>query len=92
MKSLLWIDLFGNVITGRIAPEIFNTRALESLYLAGNRISGSIPSQIMNAQNLVDLWLDDNYLTGSLPTEIGSLAKLSKSSSMNLLRYILRKR
>jgi len=63
---------------GVLAPEIWNLKSLERLYITENGVEGTIPPQIGNLTNLVELGLWQNKLSGTIPIEIGNLTNLIK--------------
>ena len=52
---------------GSIPEVMFESDALEIVYLSNNTLTGTIPGNIVNATKLRDLWLDGNLLTGTIP-------------------------
>lgn len=62
-KSLRYINLSGNKITGQIPINLKNLNNLEYLDLSNNLLSGKIGSEINSLTNLVTLWLAYNQFT-----------------------------
>ena len=67
LKSLQYMRLSGNRLTGSISPLISNMTNLGSAQLSGNRFNGTIPSSFLKLNNLYELTLDNNYFTGKIP-------------------------
>eukprot|EP00232_Nephroselmis_pyriformis_P029635 CAMPEP_0182857940 /NCGR_PEP_ID=MMETSP0034_2-20130328/3352_1 /TAXON_ID=156128 /ORGANISM="Nephroselmis pyriformis, Strain CCMP717" /LENGTH=672 /DNA_ID=CAMNT_0024989257 /DNA_START=88 /DNA_END=2103 /DNA_ORIENTATION=+ len=68
--------LYGNDLSGTIAPAIGNLISLEWLELFYNDLSGTIPPAIGNLTSLVYLGLEGNDLSGTIPPAIGNLTSL----------------
>jgi Leucine-rich repeat (LRR) protein len=77
-RSLIYIDLGNNRISGIIPVEIFYLKNLQSLDMNKNLLSGVIPSVIGNLYDLVILTLSGNTLSGQIPSAIGNLTYLNK--------------
>ncbi|XP_017628122.1 LRR receptor-like serine/threonine-protein kinase RPK2 [Gossypium arboreum] len=75
-KSLKFLDVSGNQITGSIPPSIGDLVSLVSLNLSWNLLRGWIPSNFGRIKNLRYLSLSDNNLTGSIPSTFGRLQSL----------------
>nr|CAD1843947.1 unnamed protein product [Ananas comosus var. bracteatus] len=77
LRSLLWLALHRNYLTGSIPSSLGNLTRLHLLYAYQNNISGSIPREIGMLKNLAELTLSDNEVTGPLPSSIGNLSALT---------------
>ncbi|KAL3689569.1 hypothetical protein R1sor_015878 [Riccia sorocarpa] len=65
-------------LTGTLASELGNLKALKFLDVMWNQIGGSIPDSFGNLTNLYLLLLNGNQLTGSLPDSLGYLTNLNR--------------
>ncbi|CAN0900253.1 Probable inactive receptor kinase At2g26730 [Linum grandiflorum] len=72
-KSLAFLKLPNNTISGQIPEEIGLCTSLLILDLSGNRFSGSIPENLGECTNLTILDLSNNRLSGSIPDSIPRL-------------------
>ena len=63
-------------LTGFLAPEIGELRALEELVLNDNEIIGLIPDEVQNLDELAILRLEGNNLEGQIPQSFGRLTSL----------------
>ncbi len=70
------LNLYANLLSGSIPPEIGNLAALTSLILPNNKLSGSIPPQIGQMAQLSVIYIANNQLSGPIPAEMGNLANL----------------
>lgn len=77
-KTLEWLLLWGNQITGSIHDDIKNLESLTQLELNNNLLSGSIPESIGSLESLQILDLSHNRLSGNLPSSIGDLKLLNQ--------------
>ncbi|CAN0900259.1 LRR receptor-like serine/threonine-protein kinase RGI2 [Linum grandiflorum] len=75
-KSLAFLKLPNNTISGQIPEEIGLCTSLLILDLSGNRFSGSIPENLGECTNLTILDLSNNRLSGSIPDSIPRLTSL----------------
>ncbi|GJS90846.1 leucine-rich repeat-containing protein [Tanacetum coccineum] len=75
LEGLRWMNLLGNLLTGRIPENIDKMTLLESLDLSVNQLDGSIPLSISRLSLLSSLNLSYNKLTGQIPmsTQLQSL-------------------
>ncbi|KAK1437405.1 hypothetical protein QVD17_03196 [Tagetes erecta] len=78
-KSLSFIDLNGNHLSGNIPESISFCENLETLRLAENSLSGEIPVKLGNLMKLKFLNLSYNDLSGSIPS--GTMFKSMDISS-----------
>ncbi|MBK9982766.1 MAG: T9SS type A sorting domain-containing protein [Saprospiraceae bacterium] len=78
MKTLKWLQLQGNNLTGEIPNEIGNLKELNRLELNVNQLSGEIPKEIGNLTNLTWLRLSQNRLQGRIPIELSNVNNLSR--------------
>ena len=82
-KSLMYLDLSDNKLSGPILENIFQVSSfpvLSILYLSNNKFSGTIPSWNVAESNLKDIWLERNQLTGAIPgISSDNLPEISKS-------------
>ena len=77
-RSLEFLNLGANRLSGEINPGWSMPSDLEVLYLYNNKLSGEIPSQLGDLENLAALGLDGNRLSGEIPPELGKLSNLDK--------------
>ena len=77
-KSVWWISLDENSLSGSIPTELGNLSNLTYLSLDRNSLSGRIPTELGNLSNLTDLYLSLNSLSDSIPTELGNLSNLTR--------------
>ncbi|CAN0900258.1 Probable LRR receptor-like serine/threonine-protein kinase At1g12460 [Linum grandiflorum] len=70
-KSLAFLKLPNNTISGQIPEEIGLCTSLLILDLSGNRFSGSIPENLGECTSLTFLKLPNNTISGKIPKEIG---------------------
>ncbi|XP_004962622.1 probable LRR receptor-like serine/threonine-protein kinase At3g47570 isoform X1 [Setaria italica] len=77
-RSLEYLVLGSNHITGTIPTGIGNLVSLSMLYLDDNKITGPIPASIGNLHNLYTLDLSKNRFYGKIPTSFGNLGQLSE--------------
>ncbi|CAA2995894.1 probable LRR receptor-like serine threonine-kinase At3g47570 [Olea europaea subsp. europaea] len=76
MSNLIWLDMGGNVFTGKIPDALSQLRKLQVLFLDGNNLHGPMPDNLCNLVNLYRLGLDNNQLSQQLPTCLGNLTSL----------------
>ena len=77
-RSLEFLNLGANRLSGEINPGWSMPSDLEVLYLYNNKLSGEIPSHLGDLENLAALGLDGNRLSGEIPPELGKLSNLDK--------------
>ncbi|MBA0712304.1 hypothetical protein Golax_011414 [Gossypium laxum] len=77
-KSLKFLDVSMNQITGLIPPSMADLDSLVSLNLSWNLLQGQIPSSFGQMKDLRFLSLAGNNLTGSIPSTFGLLRSLEK--------------
>ena len=77
-RSLEFLNLGANRLSGEINRGWSMPSELEVLYLYNNKLSGEIPSQLGDLENLAALGLDGNRLSGEIPPELGKLSNLDK--------------
>ncbi len=77
-RSLEFLNLGANRLSGEINRGWSMPSELEVLYLYNNKLSGEIPSQLGDLENLSALGLDGNRLSGEIPPELGKLSNLDK--------------
>ncbi|KAF5742057.1 leucine-rich repeat receptor-like protein kinase TDR [Tripterygium wilfordii] len=78
-KSLAFIEVHTNNLSGTIPTTVSNCQSLENMDLANNKITGHIPDELASLPELGVLDLSCNNLSGQIP------AKLGDSSSLLLL-------
>ncbi|CAN0900251.1 Protein STRUBBELIG-RECEPTOR FAMILY 5 [Linum grandiflorum] len=76
-KSLAFLKLPNNTISGQIPEEIGLCTSLLILDLSGNRFSGSIPENLGECTNLTILDLSNNRLSGSISENLGECTNLT---------------
>ena len=77
-RSLEFLNLGANRLSGEINPGWSMPSDLEVLYLYNNKLSSEIPSQLGDLENLAALGLDGNRLSGEIPRELGKLKNLDE--------------
>ncbi|KAJ1254993.1 hypothetical protein BS78_K301600 [Paspalum vaginatum] len=77
-RSLEYLLLGSNQISGSIPVEISNLVNLTALSLENNLLTGNIPDTIGELQELFILNLSKNKLSGQIPSSIGSIGALGK--------------
>jgi Leucine-rich repeat (LRR) protein len=77
-RSLTWLDLTANLLSGTIPSSIGMLTNLDFLDLADNTLNGTIPTEmgLLSKLEVLDLW--SNRFTGTVPFSLASLP-LSKS-------------
>ncbi|KAG2586963.1 hypothetical protein PVAP13_5NG087681 [Panicum virgatum] len=80
LKSLNFLDLRRNNITGGIPESLTNLSSLTTLDLSENQLKGTIPTSLGILKNLHFLSLAFNNLSGDLPASLYNL------SSMNIMQ------
>lgn len=72
LKSLSWIRLTSNLLTGTL-PDIFESmHDINWLNIGNNKLSGSIPDSLWNINSLHRLIITNNNLVGSVPDDFCS--------------------
>ena len=74
-KSLIYLNLASNDLTGKIPDSMGLLPNLMFLHLDRNRYFGGIPTSLLNNNNLVLLDLQGNNFSGSLPNRMGQKIK-----------------
>ena len=82
-RSLEFLDLGSNRLSGEINPGWSVPSELEVLYLYENKLSGEIPPELGDLENLEAIVLDHNRLSGEIPRELGKLKNLDKVHLIN---------
>ncbi|KAG2657064.1 hypothetical protein PVAP13_1KG116300 [Panicum virgatum] len=77
-RSLEYLNMEYNSITGIVPEEISNLVNLSTLHLYGNHLQGTIPNSFGILKGLNGLFLGMNDLSGPIPPAIGNLTKLSR--------------
>ncbi len=76
--NVVWLELVGNLLVGRIPPELGQLAHLRWLNLASNyHLVGPLPPELFDLPELRGLALAGSNI-GGLPPEIGRLAKLGE--------------
>ncbi|XP_017975175.1 PREDICTED: LRR receptor-like serine/threonine-protein kinase RPK2 [Theobroma cacao] len=75
-KSLKFLDVSVNEITGPIPPSVGDLVSLVSLNLSSNLLQDQIPSSFGQMKDLRYISLAGNNLTGSIPSSFGQLQSL----------------
>uniref|UniRef100_A0ACD5WVX9 Uncharacterized protein n=1 Tax=Avena sativa TaxID=4498 RepID=A0ACD5WVX9_AVESA len=76
LKSLRYLNLDGNKITGTIPPGFGSMPALNDLSLASNLLAGAIPPQLGQLPLLLNLNLSHNKLSGPIPPTLGNVTTM----------------
>ncbi|XP_068639554.1 putative receptor like protein 25 [Aristolochia californica] len=74
---VIFLDLSGNYLSGKIPKAIGDLLGLINLNLSGNQLSGKIPESIGNLHQLIYLDLSKNHMSGMIPSTIADLTFLS---------------
>ncbi|KAK7267205.1 hypothetical protein RIF29_19870 [Crotalaria pallida] len=77
VKSLTYLEVENNHLTGVIPAALGSCRNLALLSLGQNQLSGALPPELGNLDQLQVLKLHMNKLNGAIPVQIGQLQKLS---------------
>ncbi|CAN6680419.1 unnamed protein product [Malus baccata var. baccata] len=77
-SCLIYLDLSGNRISGRLPQSIVAVSQLVLLYLSHNQLNGSIPCSISGLNSLLFCQLSQNKLAGALPASLGQLPKIER--------------
>ncbi|KAJ0038565.1 hypothetical protein Pint_23501 [Pistacia integerrima] len=85
-KSLRFLDVSQNQISGIVPQSLGNLRSLVLLDLSENKLQGQVPASLHRLKYLKHLSLAGNNLTGGIPSSIGRLRSLEllKLSSNSL--------
>lgn len=75
-KSLVFLDVSSNQISGTLPPSISDLDSLMVLNLSWNPLQGSIPSSFGNMKAIKCLYLSGNNLNGSIPVSLDQLHSL----------------
>ncbi|XVF35509.1 hypothetical protein REPUB_Repub18cG0151700 [Reevesia pubescens] len=75
-KSIIFVELQMNNISGAVPKSISHCQALEMINLASNRLIGHIPEELASLPALGVVDLSRNNLSGSIPAEFGKSTNL----------------
>ena len=75
-RSLEFLDLGSNRLSGEINPGWSVPSELEVLYLYENKLSGEIPPELGDLENLDKVHLTNNRLVGDIPDELADIPNL----------------
>ncbi|KAG9439714.1 hypothetical protein H6P81_019879 [Aristolochia fimbriata] len=78
LKSLLWLMLANNTLSGEIPPEIGNCSSLLWLNLANNRLSGDIPAEISTVGSNPKPTFDSNRQYGKIMAASGECLAMKR--------------
>ncbi|GER46517.1 receptor-like protein [Striga asiatica] len=78
LRTLEFLDLSWNQLSGHLPPQFGKFKRLRYLYLRENSLSGVIPVELGKLVSLVRLDLSSNKLMGNLPESIGNLLSLER--------------
>ncbi|KAL6320655.1 hypothetical protein AAG906_008655 [Vitis piasezkii] len=76
-KSLEFLSLRGNKLSGSFPDTLGECKSLEHLDLGINRLSGYLPSEIGQLKSLSYLSIDRNLFSGQIPISLGGISSLS---------------
>ncbi|XP_022717795.1 probable LRR receptor-like serine/threonine-protein kinase At1g34110 [Durio zibethinus] len=76
LPRLLYLNMIGSQLSGRISTSLFKCKELEYLYLSSNQLVGNMPSEIGNFTWLKHLFLDQNKFEGSIPSSLFNISSL----------------
>ncbi|KAK3122040.1 hypothetical protein QOZ80_8BG0664370 [Eleusine coracana subsp. coracana] len=85
-RSLQFVDISDNKLTGLLGPSIGSLPELTKLNLGKNRISGGIPPELGSCEKLQLLDLGGNALSGGIPPELGKLPSLEIALNLSCNR------
>ncbi|KAK7315200.1 hypothetical protein VNO77_33736 [Canavalia gladiata] len=71
VKSLMFLDLKNNKLSGKIPLSMGSLFKLETLVLRNNNLTGELPSSLKNCTNLFLFDVSENLLSGPIPSWIG---------------------
>ena len=74
------LHLGGNLLSGKMPPELGDLTSLTGMWLSANRLSGPIPPELGDLTSLTHLYLSSNRLSGQIPPELGNLTSLARMS------------
>ncbi|CAL0303058.1 unnamed protein product [Lupinus luteus] len=77
VKSLTYLELEKNQLTGVIPAGLGSCRNLTLLSLSHNQFSGELPPELGYLSQLQVLKLQMNKINGAIPVQVGQLQKLS---------------
>ncbi|XP_034899685.1 leucine-rich repeat receptor-like serine/threonine-protein kinase RGI4 [Populus alba] len=86
-KSLQYVDVSDNRLTGSLTHRIGSLTELTKLNLAKNQLSGGIPAEIMSCSKLQLLNLGDNGFSGEIPRELGQIPALDISLNLSCNQF-----
>uniref|UniRef100_A0A803QKX4 non-specific serine/threonine protein kinase n=1 Tax=Cannabis sativa TaxID=3483 RepID=A0A803QKX4_CANSA len=78
VKSLKWVLLGRNNMTGEIPSQIGHLTSLVVLDLSQNALTGFIPPSLTKASGLETVLLDHNKLYGKIPSSFSTLVSLTQ--------------
>ena len=78
MKSLSFLDLSENRLSGLVPSEIGNCTELQLLNLSNNTLGGNLPSSLASLTKLQVLDVSVNKFVGKIPDNLGELASLNR--------------
>ncbi|KAJ8551272.1 hypothetical protein K7X08_000642 [Anisodus acutangulus] len=78
LRSLTYLELDNNQLSGPIPSELGKCKKLALLNLAQNKLSGPIPVELGDMSDLQVLSLQSNNLVGEIPSNISQLNRLQR--------------